>query len=129
MLLLDAFLGLGVPEIVVIVVAIILLLEPKNIVYLKPILKAGYKAWLLYRREVEDAQREMEGMKHSIMEPLEAAKREAESEATAVKKAGSGAGSAIRELRGAMAEEMEAARKEAAEEAARKGRKRRKVSA
>ena len=121
-LLLDAFLGLGVPEVVVIAVAIILLLEPKNIVYLKPLIKAGYKAWLAYKREVEDAQREMEGVKHTILEPIEDAKREAEMEAGAIKGGTAEARQAVK----AVAGEIQSAKKEALGE--RESGRRKKVS-
>lgn len=140
MLILDAFLGLGVPEIIVIIIAIVLILEPKNVVYLKPIIKAGYKAWLAYNREVENARMEMNGVKHTIMEPIEAAKREAEGEAAAIKGSGMGntlkggadtARQAIRDVRGMVAGGIKSAEKEAREEQADSGparKKRRKGS-
>ncbi len=79
MIVLD-ILGLGVPEMIVVLIAILLLIDPKNLVYVKPIVKAAYKAWLSYRIEVEKAQNEMEGVKQSVMEPIISAKREAETE-------------------------------------------------
>lgn len=79
MIVLD-ILGLGVPEMVVVLIAIVLLIEPKNMVYIKPLVKAAYKAWLSYRSEVEKAQSEMSGVRQSMMEPILSAKREAEAE-------------------------------------------------
>ncbi len=79
MIILD-ILGLGVPEMIVVLIAIVLLIEPKNMVYIKPLVKAAYKAWLSYRTEVEKAQSEMSGVRQSMMEPILSAKREAEAE-------------------------------------------------
>ncbi len=79
MIILD-ILGLGVPEMIVVLIAIVLLIEPKNMVYVKPLVKAAYKAWLSYRSEVEKAQSEMSGVRQSMMEPILSAKREAEAE-------------------------------------------------
>ncbi|MCI0504182.1 hypothetical protein L0Y65_05755 [Candidatus Micrarchaeota archaeon] len=127
MIILEAFLGLGVPEIVVIIIAIVLILEPKNIVYLKPIFKAVYKAWLAYNREVDNARMEMNGVKKTIMEPIEAAKREVECETTSIKGSGMGntlksgtdtASQAIRDVKDMVAGEIKAAEKEAREEQA-----------
>jgi Sec-independent protein translocase protein TatA len=85
MVLESGLLGLGLPEIIVVVVAIVLLIEPKNIIYIKPIVKAAYKAWLNYKKDVEAAEREMDEVKTSVMQPIISAKKEAETEILAEK--------------------------------------------
>lgn len=111
MVLLDV-LGLGISEMIIVVIAIILLIEPRNMVYIKPLVKAAYKIWLSYRAEVEKAQREMEGVRQGMMEPLLSAKREVETEM-------SQAGAQNRKLGETIKKEIQEARNEV--EKARKG--------
>lgn len=80
MLILQGLFGLGFSELVVVVVAILLILGPKNIALVKPLIKSVYKAWLSYQREVYKAQGDMQEMKESVMEPIKEAEREAEME-------------------------------------------------
>jgi Sec-independent protein translocase protein TatA len=79
-ILLYGFLSLGLSELVVVAIAVLILLGPKNVTFIKPIVKAGYKMWLEYRREVSLAEREMEEMKHEVLAPIEEAEREVEAE-------------------------------------------------
>jgi hypothetical protein len=59
---------------------VLILLGPKNVTFIKPIVKSGYKMWLEYKREVALAEREMEEMKHEVLAPIEEAEREVEAE-------------------------------------------------
>jgi Sec-independent protein translocase protein TatA len=99
MVLESGILGLGFPELIVVAVAIVLLIEPKNIIYIKPIVKAAYKAWLNYKKDVEAAEKEMEDVKSSVMEPIISAKKEAESEALAERECGEKAGKKVPKAR------------------------------
>lgn len=82
----DIFLGLGLTELAVILIAIVVLLGPKSITSLKPLFKAIYKGWLLYQRESQMAQHEIEEVKETVMEPIKEAEHEAEDELKAMKK-------------------------------------------
>lgn len=104
MILLDiGIFGLGFAEMVVVIIALLLLLSPKDFALIKPIVKAVYKGWLEYRGEVESAQKDMEELKHSVMKPLEDAEREVETELvkskaglTGMRKTMAGAGAEMR---------------------------------
>jgi Sec-independent protein translocase protein TatA len=72
--------GLGLSEIVLILVFTVLILGPKRISTIKPFLKVAYKNYLRYMREVNSMQGEMEEMKRTIMEPIEEVEREAAQE-------------------------------------------------
>ena len=80
MILLYGLFGLGLSELIIVLVAIIILLNPKSVTLIKPLVKSAYKMWLGYKREVLQAEREMEEMKKEVMKPIEEAEREAERE-------------------------------------------------
>jgi Sec-independent protein translocase protein TatA len=72
--------GLGLSELVLILVFIILILGPKKMKSIKPFLKVAYKNYLRYMREVDAMQGEMDDMKKTLMEPIEEVKSEAVAE-------------------------------------------------
>jgi Sec-independent protein translocase protein TatA len=79
-IILQGLFGLGFSEAVVVAVAILLVLGPKNIAMIKPLIKSVYKSWLKYQRDVYEAQSEMKEVRESILEPIKEAEREAEVE-------------------------------------------------
>jgi Sec-independent protein translocase protein TatA len=80
LIILQGFFGLGFSEVFVVIVAIILILGPKNIVLLKPLIKRAYRSWLDYKSEVKLAQKQLEEVEASMLEPIKEAKKEAEKE-------------------------------------------------
>jgi Sec-independent protein translocase protein TatA len=72
--------GLGLSELVLILVFIILILGPKRMKTIKPFMKVAYKNYVKYMREVDAMQDEMDDMKKTLMEPIEEVKKEAVSE-------------------------------------------------
>jgi hypothetical protein len=107
LIILYGILGLGVPEIVIVIIALLLLLSPKDLALIKPIVKAVYKGWLEYQGEVDSARKEMEGLKHTVMKPLEDAEREVEIE---VSRSRLGMKKSVDEARGTIGREVSKAK-------------------
>jgi Sec-independent protein translocase protein TatA len=80
LILLYGFFSLGLSEIILVLIAILVLMGPKNVTLVKPIVKSVYKLWLDYQREVRQAEKDMEEMKRSVLQPIEEAEREAKAE-------------------------------------------------
>ena len=78
--MMQGFFGLGVSEAILVFIAIILILGPKNIVLIKPIIKSIYKAWLKYKKEVRTTESEINEMRDQLLGPLKEAEMEAAEE-------------------------------------------------
>lgn len=78
--MMQGFFGLGISEAILVLVAIVLILGPKNIVLIKPILKSVYKSYLKYKKEILATQNDIGEMREQILEPLKEAEKEAEME-------------------------------------------------
>jgi hypothetical protein len=78
--------GLGMSELALILVFVILVMGPKRLKTVKPLLKVLYKNYVGFMREVDSMQGEMDEMKKTIMEPIEDVQREAEEELRAVQR-------------------------------------------
>jgi Sec-independent protein translocase protein TatA len=80
MVILFNFFTLGIAEIAVIVIAVIILIDPKNARMIKPWVKKAYRTWLSYQDEVAEAEKEVEEIKRTVLKPITDAEKEVEAE-------------------------------------------------
>ncbi len=79
-MILYGFFGLGLAEIAIVAIAMIILLNPKNVTMIKPMVKKAYRWWVIYQKEAQEAEGEMEEIKQSVMGPIIDAEKEVEAE-------------------------------------------------
>lgn len=107
--------GLGLSELVLILVFVILILGPKRMKTIKPFMKVAYKNYLKYMKEVDAMQGEMDDMKKTLMEPIEEVKNEAVAELKDVESEMSEGMEGAEEIKKGMRALVERSKKEMAE--------------